>query len=148
MANNVEQLANLVIAAYLEKNSNKTVANGFKKNKAITGNKNIADYDKLIEIINFYNTKAPVKNRLVLPGAAKATGGGNLPTIAVENGNSTDESKEKIKKIIRAAEELRDLANSLEADVDKATIQNSEFTNNRNVFYYYTCTITNTILLA
>ena len=77
MANNVEQLANLVIAAYLEKNSNKTVANGFKKNKAITGTKNIADYDKLIEIINFYNTKAPVKNRLVLPGAAKATGGGN-----------------------------------------------------------------------
>ena len=68
MANNVEQLANLVVAAYLEVNSNKTISNGFKKSKKITGGQAINEYNKLTEIINFYNTKAPVKNRLVLPG--------------------------------------------------------------------------------
>ena len=106
MANNVEQLADLVVAAYLESNSNKTISNAFKKNKKISAG---PEFNKLIEIINFFNTKAPVKNRLVLPGAAKATKNEINPSKT-----SNAESKERINSLLR----------ELQNEVDNMTWEN------------------------
>ena len=108
MANNVEQLAVFVVAAYLETNTNKTISTSFKKNKKITHlGPAIPAYNKLIDIINFYNTKAPAKDRLVLP--TKATGKNEIS-------NNTDDTNEKIKNLLR----------DLENEVAKVTVENSD----------------------
>ena len=113
MANNVEQLAVFVVAAYLETNTNKTISTSFKKNKKITHlGPAIPAFNKLIDIINFYNTKAPAKDRLVLP--AKATK--NEITPAKNEISNTDSSNEKIKNLLR----------DLENEVVKVTVENSD----------------------
>ena len=117
MANNVEQLAVFVVAAYLETNTNKTISTSFKKNKKITHlGPAIPAFNKLIDIINFYNTKAPAKDRLVLP--AKATKNEITPAKN-EISNGTDYSNEKIENL------LRDLKN----EVTKVTVENSDLKN-------------------
>ena len=116
MANNVEQLAVFVVAAYLETNTNKTISTSFKKNKKITHlGPAIPTYNKLIDIINFYNTKAPAKDRLVLP--AKAAGKNEI-TPATNEVSNTD-SNEKIKNLLR----------DLENEVAKVTVENSDLKN-------------------
>ena len=117
MANNVEQLAVFVVAAYLETNTNKTISTSFKKNKKITHlGPAIPAFNKLIDIINFYNTKAPAKDRLVLP--AKATKNEITPAKN-EISNGTDSSNEKIKNLLR----------DLENEVAKVTVENSDLKN-------------------
>ena len=118
MANNVEQLAVFVVAAYLEANTNKTISTSFKKNKKITHlGPAIPAFNKLIDIINFYNTKAPAKDRLVLP--AKATGKNEITPAKNEISNGTDFSNEKIKNLLR----------DLENEVAKVTVENSDLKN-------------------
>ena len=117
MANN-EQLAVFVVAAYLETNTNKTISTSFKKNKKITHlGPAIPAFNKLIDIINFYNTKAPAKDRLVLP--AKATGKNEITPAKNEISNTTDYSNEKIKNLLR----------DLENEVAKVTVENSDLKN-------------------
>ena len=117
MANNVEQLAVFVVAAYLETNTNKTISTSFKKNKKITHlGPAIPAFNKLIDIINFYNTKAPAKDRLVLP--AKATKNEITPAKN-EISNGTEYSNEKIENL------MRDLKN----EVAKVTVENSDLKN-------------------
>jgi hypothetical protein len=117
MANN-EQLAVFVVAAYLETNTNKTISTSFKKNKKITHlGPAIPAFNKLIDIINFYNTKAPAKDRLVLP--AKATGKNEITPAKNEISNGTDYSNEKIKNLLR----------DLENEVAKVTVENSDLKN-------------------
>ena len=118
MANNVEQLAVFVVAAYLEANTNKTISTSFKKNKKITHlGPAIPAFNKLIDIISFYNTKAPAKDRLVLP--AKATGKNEITPAKNEISNGTDYSNEKIKNLLR----------DLENEVAKVTVENSDLKN-------------------
>ena len=121
MANNVEQLAVFVVAAYLETNTNKTISISFKKNKKITHlGPAIPAFNKLIDIINFYNTKAPAKDRLVLP--AKATK--NEITPDKNETSNTDSSNEKIKNLLR----------DLENEVAKVTVENSDLKNKLKQF--------------
>ena len=116
MANNVEQLAVFVVAAYLETNTNKTISTSFKKNKKITHlGPAIPAFNKLIDIITFYNSKAPAKDRLVLP--AKATK--NEITPDKNETSNTDSSNEKIKNLLR----------DLENEVAKVTVENSDLKN-------------------
>ena len=93
--NNVEILEHYVIAAYLDNSATATISKSFRRHKGITmGQEEISKFNKLREIISFFNTKAPVKNRLVLPGASKALTMTNGKKQVSDDSDSDDEDEE------------------------------------------------------
>ena len=100
MTEESKKLADLVVAAYLEENTIKQSSNAFKKRKGIPINGSQSAYNRLTEIIDFFNKNAPPKTRLTLTHINGNVEKAKTPshTVSSSSDDSSDDEQELFKK--------------------------------------------------